>query len=56
MIERLIVGTEEGCKRKSAWVYDGKQKTKIAEFTNDEAVELFKEFAREAGLIVKNYD
>lgn len=54
MIEKLMICTEEGCK--TAWVYDGKQKTKIAEFASDEAVELFKEFAREAGLIVKNYD
>lgn len=54
MIEKLMIRTEEGCK--TAWVYDGKQKTKIAEFVSDEAVELFKEFAREAGLIVKNYD
>ena len=56
MIEKLMIRTEEGCKRQTAWVYDGKQKTKIAEFVSDEAVELFKEFAREAGLIVKNYD
>ena len=54
MIETLMVCTEEGCK--TAWAYDGKQKTKIAEFVSDEAVELFKEFAREAGLIVKNCD
>lgn len=54
MIETLMIRTEEGCK--TAWAYDGRKKTKIAEFTSNEAVELFKEFAREAGLIVKNYD
>ena len=54
MIEKLMICTEEGCK--TAWAYDGKHKIKIAEFVSDEAVELFREFPREAGLIVKNYD
>lgn len=56
MIEKLTICTEEGCKRQSAWVYDGNKKIKIAEFASNEAVEIFREFSREAGLIVKNYD
>lgn len=45
-----------GCKRPTAWIQEDNRLTKIATFTNDEAVELFAEFLREAGLIVKNYD
>lgn len=45
-----------GCKRPTAWIQEDNRLTKIATFTNDEAVELFVEFLREAGLVVKNYD
>ena len=45
-----------GCKRPTAWIQENNRLTKIATFSSDEAVELFVEFLRETGLVVKIYD